>query len=72
MKIKPFVISIVLGIMAFVTLYIPANASAQGVELGDGVAIAAEVAAIDRTDRTLALMGPEGDVVAVEVGPQAG
>lgn len=71
MKIKSSVISIVVLMLAFVTFTIPGNVSAQGVELGDGVAITAEVVAIDRTDRTLALMGPEGNVVAVEVGPEA-
>ncbi len=42
-----------------------------GVELGDGVAITAEVVGIDKVDRTLALMGPDGDVVAVEVPEEA-
>lgn len=71
MKIKLSVISIVISMMAFITLNTPANIGAQEVELGDGVAITAEVVAIDRTDRTLALLGPEGNVVEVEVGPEA-
>jgi hypothetical protein len=43
----------------------------EGVEVGDAVVLTAEVVAIDRVDRTLALLGPEGNVVAVEVGHAA-
>lgn len=38
------------------------------VVLGEAVVITAEVVAIDYVDRTLALLGPEGNVVVVEVG----
>ena len=61
----------VLSLMALLALQIPTHVSAQGVELGDGVVITAEVVAIDRVDRTLALLGPEGNVVAVEVSHAA-
>jgi hypothetical protein len=62
---------IALSLAACLALQIPTNVSAQGVELGDGVVITAEVVAIDRVDRSLALLGPEGNVVAVEVGHAA-
>ncbi len=42
-----------------------------GVKVGRAVAITAEVVAIDRVDRTVALLGPKGNVVEVEVGHEA-
>jgi hypothetical protein len=62
---------IALSLAACLALQIPTHVNAQGVKLGDGVVITAEVVAIDRVDRTLALLGPEGNVVAVEVGYEA-
>ncbi len=41
---------------------------AQGVEVGDAVVLTGEVVAIDRVDRSLTLIGPKGNVVAIEVG----
>ena len=59
---------IILSMAACLALGASATGYAQeGVELGDGVAITAEVVAIDRVDRVLALLGPGGDVVEVEV-----
>jgi hypothetical protein len=46
-------------------------ARAQGTGLGDGVVITAEVIGIDRVDRTLMLLGPEGNVVELEVSHAA-
>jgi hypothetical protein len=43
----------------------------EGVELGDDVVITAEVIAIDKVDRTLALMDAEGNIVDLEVGKEA-
>jgi hypothetical protein len=61
-----------LGIVAAVlTLQIPTNGRAQGVELGDGLVITAEVVGIDRVDRAVALLGPDGNVVALKVGHEA-
>jgi hypothetical protein len=71
MKTKNYIFLIALCLAAFLALQIPAAVSAQGVELGDCVEITAEVVAIDRVDRTLALLGPDGNVVAVEVGHEA-
>ena len=71
MKTRRLIFLIALNLAAGLTLEMPTNASAQGVELGDGVVITAEVVAIDRVDRALALLGPEGNVVAVEVSHAA-
>ena len=45
--------------------------NAQGVKVGGVVKVTAEVVAIDRVDRVLALLGPQGNVVEVEVGHAA-
>ena len=71
MKTKMSIFLIALSLVACLTLQIPTHVSAQGVELDDGVAITAEVVAIDRVDRTLTLLGPEGNVVALEVSHAA-
>lgn len=49
----------------------PVQAGDQEIILGEAVMITAEVVGIDRVDRTVVLLGPEGNVVAVEVGPEA-
>jgi hypothetical protein len=43
----------------------------EGIELGNAVVLTAEVVGIDRVDRTLGLLGPDGDVVEVEVSYKA-
>jgi translation initiation factor IF-1 len=43
----------------------------QEIVLEDAVVMTAEVIGIDRMDRTVTLLGPEGNVVVVEVGPEA-
>lgn len=63
--------SMVFSLVAFLTLQIPTHVSAQGVELGDGIVLSAEVVAIDRVDRVLTLVGPEGKVVDLEVSHAA-
>jgi len=62
---------IVLSMFAVLALGVTTMVSAQGVELGDGVVITAEVVAIDKVDRTLTLLGPQGNVVSLEVGHAA-
>ena len=42
----------------------------RGVELAEAVVVTAEVVAIDKKDRTIALLGPKGNVVALEVGDE--
>lgn len=59
------------SLTAALVLYSPAPADAQGVMVGDAVVITAEVVAIDLADRTIALRGPKGNVVALKVGPEA-
>lgn len=71
MKTRMSVFLIALSLVAFLALQIPTDVSAQGVELGDGVVITAQVVAIDKVDRTLALRGPKGNVVALEVSHAA-
>lgn len=71
MKIPKSFVAIAFSLMTFLVLQLPTNICAQGVELGDGVELTAEVVAIDRVDRTLALLGTDGNVVTVEVGHEA-
>jgi hypothetical protein len=47
------------------------QADPEEIVLGEAVMITAEVVAIDYVDRSLALLGPEGNVVVVEVGYEA-
>lgn len=71
MKSRMSIFFVVLSLAAILPLQVPSNVSAQGVELEDEVVVNAEVVAIDRSDRALALLGPEGNVVAVEVSHAA-
>ena len=71
MKKKMSAVLITLSMLAILSLGIATTVKAQGVEVGDAVVLTAEVVAIDRVDRTLALLGPDGNVVAVEVGHEA-
>lgn len=45
--------------------------SAQGIELGEAVTITAEVYGIEKINRTLWLIGPEKNVVEIDVSPDA-
>ncbi len=72
MKTKLAIAWTILSMAACLALGTATPACAQdGVELGDGVVLTAEVVGIDKVDRTVALLGPDGDVVDVEVGYQA-
>lgn len=72
MKTKLSFRLIVLSMVAALSFGGSATVCAQeGVELGDGVVITAEVVGIDKVDRTLALLGPDGDVVEMEVSYEA-
>ncbi len=70
MKNQMSVSLFVLSILTFVALGIGTTAQAQGVEVGDGVVITGRVVSIDRVDRALAILGPKGNVVAIEVGSE--
>jgi hypothetical protein len=60
-----------LSLAAVLALEIPTLAHAQGGEWSDAVVITAEVVGIDRTDRAVTLLGPDGNVVAIEVSHAA-
>jgi hypothetical protein len=72
MKKKMSAVLITLSMLAMLVPGIATTVKAQeGVEVGEAVVLTAEVVAIDRVDRTLALLGSDGNVVAVEVGHAA-
>ena len=71
MKTKRSIFLLTFSLMTFLALQIPPLTKAQGVELGDGVVLTAEVVGIDWADRTVVLRGPKGKVVAVEVSQAA-
>ena len=70
-KRTDFLMSFVLA--AALAVGITTNARAQerkGVEMSDRVDVTADVVGIDHADRTLSLRGPQGNIVAVKVGPE--
>ncbi len=67
MKNRMSVIFLAVSLVACLALQIPKHVSAQEVELDDGVVITAEVLAIDYVDRVLTVIGPEGNIVDLEV-----
>jgi len=71
MKTRVALILVLLSFATCLALGNPVKAGAQGVELGDAVVVTAEVIYIDYGDRELGLLGPEGNVVDLEVGPEA-
>lgn len=71
MKSRLFIFCLTLTLAAVLAPGMATIASAQGVELGDGIVFTAEVVGIDRVDRTVMLLGPEGNVVEVEVSHAA-
>ena len=71
MQTRIFTFLLTLSLAAVLALETPTLSRAQGVELGDGLAITAKVVGIDRTDRTLDLIGPAGIVRHIEVSHAA-
>ena len=75
MKTKMYIILIALSVVAFLSIGIAtvkARAqTGQEIELGDTEVVTALVVGIDRQDRTLTLIGPEGNVNHFEVGEEA-
>ena len=64
----------VLAIVLAIVLIGPMGAGAAdkpGVELGEITVVTGKVVAIDRTDRAVAIQGPEGNVLVLEVGKAA-
>jgi hypothetical protein len=72
MKKKLYIVLLVLGIVSVLALGLATKVMAQakagqGVELGDSQDMTAYVVGIDKQDRTISLLGPQGNVVTVEV-----
>lgn len=70
MKSKEYLL-VAVSLLIVSLLLFPTQVSAQGVELGDSAVLTAEVVAIDRVDRVLALLGSDGEVIEIEVGHEA-
>jgi hypothetical protein len=68
MKKRMSIVLITLSMVTALALCVATTVNAQGVELEESVVITAEVVAIDKVDRTLTLLGSEGNVVTLEVG----
>jgi len=68
MRTKILISLIALFVVAVLGQPVAAGSDPEEVILGEAVVITAEVVGIDRVDRTLVLLGPEGNVVEVEVG----
>ncbi len=71
MNMRMTLVLIVSSMVAALSLGASTTINAQGVKVGAAVKVTAEVVAIDRVDRTVALLGPRGNVVEVEVGHEA-
>ena len=71
MRLNRCLLLIGLVMVAVVIQSAAVEADPQEIVLGEAVMITAEVVAIDYVDRSLALLGPEGNVVVVEVGYEA-
>jgi len=68
MKIKRFVL--IMSAVLFSFLFCM-PLSAQGIELAEAVTITAEVYGVEKIDRTLWLIGPEGNIVEIDVSEDA-
>ncbi len=71
MKIRKSVFSIALGLILCLAAGVSAGDKDQKVILDELTVITAEVVGIDYIDRALVLLGPDGDVVVVEVTEEA-
>jgi len=58
-------------ITVFLSLIFNLSLSAQGIELSEAVSITAEVYGVEKIDRTLWLIGPNKNVVEIEVSEDA-
>jgi hypothetical protein len=64
----------VLAIVLTIALIAPMLARAQdkpAIEFGEAAVVTGKIVAIDRTDRSVAVLGPEGNVLVLEVGKAA-
>jgi hypothetical protein len=72
MKKRLMIIAMMVAIISVWTISIVmAEKMPKGVEFDDTVVITAEVVAIDKVDRTLLLMDPEGNIVDLEIDKEA-
>jgi hypothetical protein len=60
-----------IAIAMFLSLIFNMSLLAQGIELSEAVTIEAEVYGIEKIDRTLWLIGPEGNIVEIDVSEDA-
>jgi len=63
--------SSILAITVFLSFLLCVSLSAQGFELREAVTITAEVYGVEKIDRTLWLIGPEGNIVEIDVSEDA-
>ncbi|MDJ0885362.1 MAG: hypothetical protein QNJ48_14440 [Desulfobacterales bacterium] len=70
MKMKLTLGLLLICLVSFPALSIPTPAGAQGIQLGESVTVMAKVVAIDRTDRSVTLQGPDSNIVALEIPPE--
>ncbi len=68
MKIKRFVL--IMSAVLFSFLFC-VSLSAQGIEFGESVTIIAEVYGVEKIDRTLWLIGPEKNILEIDVSEDA-
>lgn len=71
MRVKMLISLIALVGFAVLAQPVAAGSDPEEVILGEAILITAEVVGIDRVDRTVVLLGPEGNIVEVEVGEAA-
>ena len=65
MKRRMTIILIIWSMVAAVSLGASTTTNPQRIKVGGAVKVTAEVVAIDRVDRIVALLGPRGNVVDV-------
>ena len=72
MKKRLAVISIMVAIISGCTMHnVKPEKMPKGVEISDSVFITAEVVAIDKADRTITLLGSDGNILDLEVDESA-
>ncbi len=72
-SMKITLVTVVLSLAVAFSAFAQQKASVPkpGIELGEVVVVTGKVVAIDRTDRWVAVQGPEGNVLVLEVGKAA-
>jgi len=72
-SMKITLVTVVLSLAVAFSAFAQQKASAPkpGIELGEVVVVTGKVVGVDRTDRCVAVQGPEGNVLVLEVGKAA-